>query len=111
MTETFFAAQMGYRFMALGRRPSVRTRKRLPRRASGDRGQFRAPPLCFFEGTDVRRTPVRPSGDAHQPTKASSSPFSPEAGPGINVQPVMMEFDYGSSFMTSPPELRALLPT
>jgi glucose-6-phosphate 1-dehydrogenase len=58
MTETFFAAQLEIDSWRWAGVPFfVRTGKRLPRRATEIVVQFREPPLCFFEGTDVTRLP------------------------------------------------------
>jgi glucose-6-phosphate 1-dehydrogenase len=105
-TETFFAAQMEIDSWRWAGVPFfVRTGKRLLRRATEIVVQFRAPPLCFFEGTDVRQLPSDHLVMRVQPDEGIQFAFlAKKPGPEINVQPVMMEFDYSSSFMTSPPE-------
>jgi len=106
MTETFFAAQMEVDSWRWAGVPFfVRTGKRLPRRATEIVVQFREPPLCFFEGTDVTHLPSDHLVMRIQPDEGIQFAFlAKKPGPEISVQPVMMEFDYSSSFMTSPPE-------
>ena len=106
MTETFFAAQIEIDSWRWAGVPFyVRTGKRLPRRATEIVVQFREPPLCFFEGTDVTHLPSDHLVIRIQPDEGIQFAFlAKKPGPEISVQPVMMEFDYSSSFMTSPPE-------
>jgi glucose-6-phosphate 1-dehydrogenase len=106
MTETFFAAQLEIDSWRWAGVPFfVRTGKRLPRRATEIVVQFREPPLCFFEGTDVTHLPSDHLVIRIQPDEGIQFAFlAKKPGPEISVQPVMMEFDYSSSFMTSPPE-------
>jgi glucose-6-phosphate 1-dehydrogenase len=105
-TETFFAAQLEIDSWRWAGVPFfVRTGKRLPRRATEIVVQFREPPLCFFEGTDVTHLPSDHLVIRIQPDEGIQFAFlAKKPGPEISVQPVMMEFDYSSSFMTSPPE-------
>jgi glucose-6-phosphate 1-dehydrogenase len=106
MTETFFAAQLEIDSWRWAGVPFfVRTGKRLPRRATEIVVQFREPPLCFFEGTDVTHLSSDHLVIRIQPDEGIQFAFlAKKPGPEISVQPVMMEFDYSSSFMTSPPE-------
>jgi len=105
-TETFFAAQLEIDSWRWAGVPFyVRTGKRLARRATEIVVQFREPPLCFFEGTDVTHLPSHHLVMRIQPDEGIQLAFlAKRPGPEINVQPVTMEFDYSSSFMTSPPE-------
>jgi glucose-6-phosphate 1-dehydrogenase len=104
--ETFFAADMEIDSWRWAGVPFyVRTGKRLPLRATEIVVQFRAPPLCFFEGTDVKHLPSDHLVIRIQPDEGIRFAFlAKQPGPEVNVQPVSMEFDYSSSFMTSPPE-------
>jgi len=106
MTETFFAAQMEIDSWRWAGVPFfVRTGKRLPGRATEIVVQFREPPLCFFEGTDVTHLPSDHLVMRIQPDEGIQFTFlAKRPGPEVGVQPVTMEFDYSSSFMTSPPE-------
>ncbi len=105
-TETFFAAQLEIDSWRWAGVPFfVRTGKRLPRRATEIVVQFREPPLCFFEGTDVKRLPSDHLVMRIQPDEGILFAFlAKKPGPEVNVQPVSMSFDYNRSFMTSPPE-------
>jgi glucose-6-phosphate 1-dehydrogenase len=105
-TETFFAAQIEIDSWRWAGVPFfVRTGKRLARRATEIVVQFRAPPLCFFEGTDVKGLPSDNLVMRIQPDEGILFAFlAKRPGPDVNVQPVSMSFDYSRSFMTSPPE-------
>jgi glucose-6-phosphate 1-dehydrogenase len=83
----------------------LRTGKRLRRRDTRVVVAFRDVPLHFFEGLDV------PSVDSNllviriQPDEGISLTFvAKRPGPEITTQTVRMDFSYGSSFKTSPPE-------
>jgi glucose-6-phosphate 1-dehydrogenase len=105
-TETFFAARIEIDSWRWAGVPFfVRTGKRLPRRTTEIVVQFRDPPLCFFEGTDVKHVPSDHLVMRIQPDEGIQFAFlAKKPGPEVSVQPVTMEFDYSSSFMTSPPE-------
>ncbi len=105
-TETFFAAEMEIESWRWAGVPFyVRTGKRLAERATEIVVQFREPPLCFFEGTNVTHLPSDHLVIRVQPDEGIRFAFlAKRPGPEINVQPVTMEFNYNSSFMTSPPE-------
>jgi glucose-6-phosphate 1-dehydrogenase len=105
-TETFFAAEMEIESWRWAGVPFyVRTGKRLAERATEIVVQFREPPLCFFEGTNVTHLPSDHLVIRIQPDEGIRFAFlAKRPGPEINVQPVTMEFTYNSSFMTSPPE-------
>jgi glucose-6-phosphate 1-dehydrogenase len=105
-TETYFAAELEIDSWRWAGVPFyVRTGKRLARRATEIVIQFRDPPLCFFEGTDVKDVPSDHLVMRIQPDEGIQFAFlAKRPGPEIDVQPVSMEFNYSSSFMTSPPE-------
>ncbi len=105
-TETFFAAQLEIDSWRWAGVPFfVRTGKRLRRRATEIVVQFREPPLCFFEGTDVKGLPSDHLVIRVQPDEGILFAFlAKRPGPEVNVQPVTMAFEYSRSFMTSPPE-------
>jgi glucose-6-phosphate 1-dehydrogenase len=105
-TETYFAAELEIDSWRWAGVPFyVRTGKRLSRRATEIVIQFRDPPLCFFEGTDVKDVPSDHLVMRIQPDEGIQFAFlAKRPGPEIDVQPVSMEFNYSSSFMTSPPE-------
>ena len=105
-TETFFAAEMEIDSWRWAGVPFyVRTGKRLPVRTTEIVVQFRRPPLCFFEGTDVKELPSDHLVIRVQPDEGIRFAFlAKKPGPEISVQPVSMEFAYSRSFMTSPPE-------
>ncbi|HUS82418.1 MAG TPA: glucose-6-phosphate dehydrogenase [Dehalococcoidia bacterium] len=106
MTATFFAAQLGIDSWRWAGVPfHVRTGKRLPCRATEIVVQFRDPPLCFFEGTEVKDIPSDHLVMRIQPDEGIRFAFlAKRPGPEINVQSVGMDFNYRSSFMTTPPE-------
>ena len=105
-TETFFAAEMEIDSWRWAGVPFyVRTGKRLAEPATEIVVQFREPPLCSFEGTNVTHLPSDHLVIRIQPDEGIRFAFlAKRPGPEINVQPVTMEFNYNSSFMTSPPE-------
>jgi len=105
-TETFFATQIEIDSWRWAGVPFfVRTGKRLPRRTTEIVVQFREPPLCFFEGTNVTHIPSDHLVMRIQPDEGIQFAFlAKQPGPEVSVQSVTMEFDYSSSFMTSPPE-------
>jgi glucose-6-phosphate 1-dehydrogenase len=76
----------------------VRTGKRLPKRVTEIAIQFNPAPLAIFEEDDDDRSPnlliVR-----IQPEEGISLKFlSKRPGSGMNLRPVSMDFNYGSSF-------------
>ncbi len=76
----------------------VRTGKRLPRRVTEIAIQFNPAPLAIFDEDDGDRAPnllvVR-----IQPDEGISLKFlSKRPGSGMNLRPVSMDFNYGSSF-------------
>jgi glucose-6-phosphate 1-dehydrogenase len=105
-TETFFAAEMEIDSWRWAGVPFyVRTGKRLAERSTEIVVQFRDPPLRFFEGTNVTHLTSDHLVIRVQPDEGIRFAFlAKRPGPEINVQRVVMEFNYNSSFMTSPPE-------
>ena len=105
-TETFFATQLeidSWRWA--GVRFFLRAGKRLLRRATEITVEFRQPPLCFFEGTDVQQLPPDSLVLRIQPDEGIRFDFlAKRPGPEMSVQPVNMDFDYENSFMTGPAE-------
>ncbi len=76
----------------------LRTGKRLPKRVTEISIQFNSPPLAIFDGQEAEMTPnlliVRV-----QPEEGISLKFvSKRPGRGMNLRPVSMDFNYGSSF-------------
>jgi glucose-6-phosphate 1-dehydrogenase len=105
-TETFFAAELEIDSWRWAGVPFyVRAGKRLAERATEITVDFREPPLCFFEGTEVKHLPSDHLVMRIQPDEGIRFAFlAKRPGPEINVQSVSMEFLYRNSFMTSPPE-------
>ncbi|HEY6377875.1 MAG TPA: glucose-6-phosphate dehydrogenase [Candidatus Dormibacteraeota bacterium] len=82
----------------------LRTGKRMARRETAVILTFRSVPLHLFEGTDARpahnRLRIRV-----QPDEGIDLDFEAKRpGPALVTGPVRMDFSYGESFKTSPPE-------
>ncbi len=82
----------------------LRSGKRLPKRITEIAIQFRQAPLALFgdamQGIDPNLLVLRV-----QPDESISLKFSSKTpGQAINIQPVKMEFDYGTAFGMEPPE-------
>ncbi len=82
----------------------LRAGKRLPKRSTEIAIAFRAVPHVLFKGmaaTDERNELVL----RIQPDEGVSLQFGSKVpGPAIRVQPVVMDFRYGSAFVLEPPE-------
>ncbi|HKE27778.1 MAG TPA: glucose-6-phosphate dehydrogenase [Bryobacteraceae bacterium] len=85
----------------------VRTGKRLPKRVTEIAIQFRGAPLAIFgNGTGAAAAETGPADNAPnllivriQPEEGISLKFlSKRPGSGMNLRPVSMDFNYGSSF-------------
>jgi glucose-6-phosphate 1-dehydrogenase len=82
----------------------VRTGKRMARRETAVTLTFRAVPLHLFEGTDAAPNNNRLSIRV-QPDEGINLQFEAKRpGPAVITDPVSMDFSYGTSFKTSPPE-------
>jgi len=83
----------------------LRTGKRLRRRDTRVVVAFRDVPLHFFEGLDVNHMDPNLLQIRIQPDEGISLTFvAKQPGPEIRTQEVHMDFSYGNSFKTSPPE-------
>ena len=83
----------------------LRTGKRLRRRDTRVVVAFRDVPLHFFEGLGVSGPESNRLMVRIQPDEGISISFvAKQPGPEIVTQTVRMDFSYGSSFKTSPPE-------
>jgi glucose-6-phosphate 1-dehydrogenase len=83
----------------------LRTGKRLRRRDTRVVVAFRDVPLHFFQGLDVSHVDSNELVIRIQPDEGMSLTFvAKQPGPEIATQTVRMDFSYGSSFKTSPPE-------
>jgi len=83
----------------------LRTGKRLRRRDTRIVVAFRDVPLHFFRGLDVGSVETNLLVIRIQPDEGISLSFvAKRPGPEITTQEVRMDFSYGTSFKTSPPE-------
>ncbi|HXA29316.1 MAG TPA: glucose-6-phosphate dehydrogenase [Candidatus Angelobacter sp.] len=83
----------------------LRTGKRLRRRDTRVVVVFRDVPLHFFQGLDVGHVDSNLLVVRIQPDEGIALDFvAKQPGPEIATQTVRMDFSYGSSFKTSPPE-------
>jgi glucose-6-phosphate 1-dehydrogenase len=105
-TETYAAIRLqidswrwgGTRFL-------LRTGKRLAKRETRIVVVFRDAPHNFFATTEVKRLVSQKVTIRIQPDEGMSMTFvAKEPGPVVQTQPVLMDFQYGHSFKTSPPE-------
>jgi glucose-6-phosphate 1-dehydrogenase len=105
-TETYAAMQLqidswrwgGTRFL-------VRAGKRLNKRETRIVVVFRDAPHNFFVTTEVERLVSQKVNIRIQPDEGMSLTFvAKQPGPQVRTQPVLMDFKYGQSFKTSPPE-------
>ncbi|HEV7468077.1 MAG TPA: glucose-6-phosphate dehydrogenase [Candidatus Dormibacteraeota bacterium] len=105
-TETYAAMRLqidswrwgGTRFL-------LRTGKRLNKRETRIVVVFRDAPHNFFVTTEVERLVSQKVNIRIQPDEGMSLTFvAKQPGPVVRTQPVLMNFDYGQSFKTSPPE-------
>lgn len=112
-TETFVAMQLGFDNWRWAGVPFfLRTGKRLRKRVSEIAIQFRLPPLQLFTtvqctGDECDITRARPNVLTFriQPDESITLSFSSKRpGPEWQLQPVRMEFDYGSSYHRKLPE-------
>ncbi len=105
-TETYAAIRLqidswrwgGTRFL-------LRTGKRLNKRETRIVVVFRDAPHNFFATTEVSRLVSQKVNIRIQPDEGMSLTFvAKQPGPVVQTQPVLMDFQYGQSFKTSPPE-------
>jgi glucose-6-phosphate 1-dehydrogenase len=105
-TETFAAMRLhidswrwsGVPFM-------LRTGKRMPTRDTRMTIIFRDAPLHLFKGAGVHHVDTDQLIVRIQPDEGISLSFAAKVpGAELHVKPVEMDFSYGSSFKTSPPE-------
>ncbi|MGH7723182.1 MAG: glucose-6-phosphate dehydrogenase [Candidatus Dormibacteria bacterium] len=83
----------------------VRTGKRLATRDTRIVITFRDAPLHLFEDTDVGTVDSNRLIVHIQPDEGIDVTFVAKVpGPEVRIRPVTMDFSYGSSFKTSPPE-------
>jgi glucose-6-phosphate 1-dehydrogenase len=83
----------------------VRTGKRMASRDTRIVITFRDVPLHLFAGTDVGSVDSNRLVVHIQPNEGIAITFVAKVpGPHVRIQPVNMDFSYGSSFKTSPPE-------
>ncbi len=83
----------------------LRTGKRLNKRETRIVVVFRDAPHNFFVTTEVERLVSQKVNIRIQPDEGMSLTFvAKQPGPVVRTQPVLMNFDYGQSFKTSPPE-------
>ncbi|HEV3124048.1 MAG TPA: glucose-6-phosphate dehydrogenase [Candidatus Dormibacteraeota bacterium] len=105
-TETYAAMRM---FIDSWRWEGVpfllRTGKRLCRRESVVVVSFNRAPLHLFHDTGIERLDSNRLVVRVQPDEGISLSFiAKQPGPALTTQPVEMDFSYGTSFKTSPPE-------
>ncbi len=105
-TETFAALRLHIDTWRWSGVPFLlRTGKRLRRRDTRVVVVFRDVPLHFFHGLDVDRVESNLLVVRIQPDEGISLNFvAKQPGPEITTQEVRMDFSYGTSFKTSPPE-------
>jgi glucose-6-phosphate 1-dehydrogenase len=106
LTETFVAVRL---FIDNWRWAGVpfllRTGKRLPKRATEIAIQFRAVPHILFGGEDAGTLEPNVLALRIQPDEGISLKMTSKTpGSAVSVQPVVMEFRYGTSFGAEPPE-------
>src|SRR5207249_11281558 len=83
----------------------LRHGKRLPERATEVVVVFREAPSYLFESAGIDRLPPDHLIIRIQPNEGISLSFqAKQPGPGISLQEVAMDFEYGTSFMTQPAE-------
>ncbi|MHB8719514.1 MAG: glucose-6-phosphate dehydrogenase [Candidatus Dormibacteria bacterium] len=83
----------------------VRTGKRLAMRDTRIVITFRDVPLHLFSGTGVHGVDGNRLVIRIQPDEGIGVKFvAKQPGPEVRIQPVTMNFEYGTSFKTSPPE-------
>ncbi len=88
-----------------GTRFLVRAGKRLNKRETRIVVVFRDAPHNFFVTTEVERLVSQKVNIRIQPDEGMSLTFvAKQPGPQVRTQPVLMDFKYGQSFKTSPPE-------
>ncbi len=105
-TETFAALRMHIDTWRWSGVPFLlRTGKRLRRRDTRVVVVFRDVPLHFFQGLSVDTVESNRLVIRIQPDEGISLSFvAKQPGPEITTQNVRMDFSYGTSFKTSPPE-------
>jgi glucose-6-phosphate 1-dehydrogenase len=83
----------------------LRTGKRLPHRATEVAIVLRESQRRLFEGAGIARLPAHHLALRIQPDEGISMGFrAKEPGPGMALDAVPMDFSYGGSFRTQPPE-------
>jgi glucose-6-phosphate 1-dehydrogenase len=105
-TETFAAMKVSIDTWRWSGVPfMLRTGKRLRKRDTRVVVVFRDVPLHFFAGLDVHHMESNLLVVRIQPDEGISLDFvAKQPGPEITTQTVRMDFSYGTSFKTSPPE-------
>ena len=105
-TETYAAMRLRIDNWRWGGTPFyLRTGKRLARRETRVVVVFRDAPFNFFQTTEVQRLVSQKLNIRIQPNEGISLTFAmKEPGPAVATQKVNMNFSYGDSFKTSPPE-------
>jgi len=105
-TETFAALRLHIDTWRWSGVPFLlRTGKRLRRRDTRVVVAYRDVPLHFFEGLNVDMVECNRLVIRIQPDEGIALTFvAKQPGPEIRTQTVRMDFSYGSSFKTSPPE-------
>ncbi|HEX7880628.1 MAG TPA: glucose-6-phosphate dehydrogenase [Candidatus Eisenbacteria bacterium] len=105
-TETWLAARLEIDNWRWGGVPFyVRSGKRMPRRATEIAIQFKAPPQQLFESVGADGLSANVLALRIQPDEGIALRFGAKRpGPDIKIQPVKMDFLYGSSFGTDVPD-------
>jgi glucose-6-phosphate 1-dehydrogenase len=105
-TETYAAMRLNIdNWRWGGTRFYLRTGKRLARRETRIVIVFRDAPINFFGSTGIERLVSQKLNIRIQPDEGISLTFVlKEPGPVVSTQKVNMDFSYGESFKTSPPE-------
>ncbi len=105
-TETYAAMRLRIDNWRWGGTPFyLRTGKRLPRRETRVVIVFRDAPFNFFSDTGIQRLVSQKLNIRIQPDEGISLTFVlKEPGPVVRTQKVDMDFSYGGSFKTTPPE-------
>jgi glucose-6-phosphate 1-dehydrogenase len=105
-TETWLAARLEIDNWRWAGVPFyVRSGKRMPRRATEIAVQFKAPPQQFFESVGADGLSANVLALRIQPDEGIALRFGAKRpGPDMKIQPVKMDFLYGSSFGTDVPD-------
>ncbi len=105
-TETFLALELSIDNWRWAGVPFfLRAGKRLPKRVTEISIHFRNVPYRLFQDEDVRQIAPNILSFQIQPDEGIALKISAKPpGPQVRVQPVSMEFNYGTSFGQEPPE-------